>query len=281
MGNKRDSLGDRMKGYENVTRTKLVRRMPVIIRIDGKAFHTFTKGLDKPFDGLLMDAMNKTMKYLCENIQGCVLGYTQSYEFSLLLVDYQTLTTDSWFDDTVQKMCSISASMATLAFNKAWKDTVNEWAASKVEDWDYADDSEKNQLCLYVSKYDHALFDSRVFNVPKEDVANYFVWRQQDATRNSIQSAGQSCFSHSQLMNKTCNMIQDMLFVEKGINWNDYSTSCKRGTCCIKKMVDVPTGKMCDDVQEFVRRPKWQLDMNIPIFTQEPNYVNDLVCVGE
>ena len=131
-----------------------------------------------------MDAMNKTMKYLCENIQGCVLGYTQSDEISLLLVDYQTLTTDSWFDDTVQKMCSISASMATLAFNKAWKDTVNEWAASKVEDWDYADDSEKNQLCLYVSKYDRALFDSRVFNVPKEDVANYFVWRQQDATRN-------------------------------------------------------------------------------------------------
>ena len=109
MANKKDALGDRMKGYENVTRTKLVRRMPVIIRIDGKAFHTFTKGLDKPFDGLLMDAMNKTMKYLCENIQGCVLGYTQSDEISLLLVDYQTLTTDSWFDDTVQKMCSISA----------------------------------------------------------------------------------------------------------------------------------------------------------------------------
>ena len=127
MGSKRDSLGDRMKGYENVTRTKLVRRMPVIIRIDGKAFHTFTKGFDKPFDSLLMDAMNRTMKYLCENIQGCMLGYTQSDEISLLLVDYQTLTTDSWFDDTVQKMCSISASMATLVFNKAWKEVVDEW----------------------------------------------------------------------------------------------------------------------------------------------------------
>ena len=90
MGSKRDSLGDRMKGYENVTRTKLVRRMPVIIRIDGKAFHTFTKGFDKPFDSLLMDAMNRTMKYLCENIQGCMLGYTQSDEISLLLVDYHS-----------------------------------------------------------------------------------------------------------------------------------------------------------------------------------------------
>lgn len=276
MGNKRDSLGDRMKGYENVTRTKLVRRMPVIIRIDGKAFHTFTKGLDKPFDGLLMDAMNKTMKYLCENIQGCVLGYTQSDEISLLLVDYQTLTTDSWFDDTVQKMCSISASMATLAFNKAWKDTVNEWAASKVEDWDYADDSEKNQLCLYVSKYDRALFDSRVFNVPKEDVANYFVWRQQDATRNSIQLAGQSQFSHRELDDKSCNQIQDMLFCEKGINWNDFRTPCKRGTCCVKKVVDVPA---MNNSSMKVQRRKWVVDNDIPIFSKNPDYINSLICI--
>ncbi len=120
-----------------------------------------------------------------------------------------------------------------------------------------------------------------MFNVPKEDVANYFVWRQQDATRNSIQSAGQACFSHRELMNKTCNMIQDMLFTEKGINWNDYSTSCKRGTCCVKRMVDVPTGNVCGAVQEVVRRQKWQLDTGIPIFTQEPNYVNSLVFVGD
>lgn len=288
MGSKRDSLGDRMKGYENVTRTKLVRRMPVIIRIDGKAFHTFTKGFDKPFDSLLMDAMNRTMKYLCENIQGCVLGYTQSDEISLLLVDYQTLTTDSWFDDTVQKMCSISASMATLAFNKAWKEVVDEWGEKTFgSSWfeggtnEPIDELLKKKAETYCSKYDRALFDSRVFNVPKEDVTNYFVWRQQDATRNSIQSAGQACFSHRELMNKTCNMIQDMLFTEKGINWNDYSTSCKRGTCCVKRMVDVPTGNVCGAVQEVVRRQKWQLDTGIPIFTQEPNYINGQVFVGD
>ena len=263
MGSKRDSLGDRMKGYENVTRTKLVRRMPVIIRIDGKAFHTFTKGFDKPFDSLLMDAMNRTMKYLCENIQGCMLGYTQSDEISLLLVDYQTLTTDSWFDDTVQKMCSISASMATLVFNKAWKEVVDEWGEKTFgSSWfeggtnEPIDELLKKKADTYCSKYDRALFDSRVFNVPKEDVANYFVWRQQDATRNSIQSAGQACFSHRELMNKTCNMIQDMLFIEKGIN-------------------------VCSAVQEVVRRQKWQLDTGIPIFTQEPNYINGLVFVGD
>lgn len=114
MGNNRDSLGDRMKRYENVPKVSLVRRMPVIIRLDGKAFHTFTRGFVKPFDTLLMQTMNDTMKYLCENIQGCVMGYTQSDEISLVLVDYQTLTSDAWFDNNVEKMCSIAASMATL-----------------------------------------------------------------------------------------------------------------------------------------------------------------------
>ena len=131
MANNRDNLGDRMKTYENVTRAHLVRRMPVIIRIDGKAFHTFTRGFQKPFDQILMKTMQDTMKYLCENIQGCVLGYTQSDEISLLLIDYQTLTSDAWFDNTVQKMCSISASMATLAFNKCFRENVNQWNSEK------------------------------------------------------------------------------------------------------------------------------------------------------
>ena len=113
-----DELGKRMKNfYESVPKTKLIRRMPVAIRIDGKAFHTFTKGFERPFDEVLMRTMQDTMKYLCENIQGCVLGYTQSDEITLILVDYQKLDTSAWFDYEVQKMCSISASMATMAFN--------------------------------------------------------------------------------------------------------------------------------------------------------------------
>lgn len=113
------TIGDRMKNnYENITRYYLTRRMPVIIRIDGKAFHTFTKGFKKPFDDILVKTMQDTMKYLCENIQGCVLGYTQSDEISLVLTDYAELTTDAWFGNNLQKMCSVSASMATMAFNK-------------------------------------------------------------------------------------------------------------------------------------------------------------------
>lgn len=289
MGNNRDSLGDRMKRYENVPKVSLVRRMPVIIRLDGKAFHTFTRGFVKPFDALLMQTMNDTMKYLCENIQGCVMAYTQSDEISLVLVDYQTLTSDAWFDNNVEKMCSIAASMATLAFNTAWRRNVDIWAASKIPDWYNSgtnnlrciDQPAVKQAQIYSSRFDRALFDARAFNVPKEEVMNCLCWRQQDATRNSIQAAGQAQFSHKQLMGKSCNEIQDMLFTERGINWNDYPTSCKRGTCCVKRMVDVPTGNVCGAVQEVVRRQKWQLDTDIPIFTQEPNYVNSLVFVGD
>ena len=114
----RDDLGKRMKKYEEVSKTALMRRTPVIIRIDGKAFHTFTRGFEKPFDRILVKTMQETTKYLCQNIQGCVFGYTQSDEISLVLIDYQTLTTDAWFDYKVQKLCSIAASMATMAFNK-------------------------------------------------------------------------------------------------------------------------------------------------------------------
>ena len=121
MSNKKDSLGDRMKeNYENRAKTYLVRRMPVIIRLDGKAFHTFTKAFKKPYDEIFHNTMNATMQYLCENIQGCKVGYTQSDEITLLLTDYDTLTTDAWFGYGVQKMCSVAASMATLAFNKAF-----------------------------------------------------------------------------------------------------------------------------------------------------------------
>lgn len=280
----RDNLGDRMKIYENVTRAHLVRRMPVIIRIDGKAFHTFTRGFQKPFDQILMKTMQDTMKYLCENIQGCVLGYTQSDEISLLLIDYQTLTSDAWFDNTVQKMCSISASMATLAFNKFFRNNTDEWGYDNLPDFADGGTNQKIDLNLmkqantYFSRCDKAMFDSRVFNIPKEDVVNYFVWRQQDAVRNSIQSAGQANFSHKQLMNKSCDQIQDMLFVEKGINWNDYAIPCKRGTCCRKQMMEV---ECKNEPNKTVMRKKWIVDQEIPTFTQNMNYIHDIVMLKD
>jgi tRNA(His) 5'-end guanylyltransferase len=237
-----DQLGTRMKEfYEQIPKYKLTRRTPVIIRIDGKAFHTFTRGFARPFDEVLGNAMVRTMEYLCNNIQGCIFGYVQSDEISLALSDYRKLNSDAWFDYEVQKMCSIAASMATMAFNRYFGEETREYflrnvdGAKKVGDEvDYMYKTEA--ACQLYKAYRKALekgamFDARVFNIPKEEVANCIYWRQLDAARNSVQMVGQAYFSHNELHCKTCNMIQDMLHEQKGINWNDYPTRWKRGVC--------------------------------------------------
>lgn len=247
-----DELGKRMKEfYESVPKTRLMRRTPVAIRIDGKAFHTFTRGFEKPFDEILGKTMRETMKYLCENIQGCVLGYTQSDEITLILVDYKRLNSDAWFDYEVQKMCSIAASMATMAFTRFFYDNIP-------VDIKYTG-------AYYRAIEKGAMFDARVFNIPKEEVTNLIYWRQLDATRNSIQMVGQANFFHKELQNKSCNMIQDMLFEQKGINWNDFPTHLKRGSCCIKKQIEDTTE---DEGAVFVRS-YWAIDTEIPIFKGE------------
>ena len=271
-----DELGTRMKEfYEGVPKTRLVRRMPVAIRIDGKAFHTFTRGFQKPFDEILVKSMQDTMKYLCENIQGCVLGYTQSDEITLILVDYQNLNSCAWFDYEVQKMCSVSASMATMAFNKFFTKNVNYFEITH----EYDDTINEYCTTLVNAAEKGAMFDARCFNIPKEEVCNLIYWRQLDATRNSIQMVGQANFSHKELQNKSCNMIQEMLFAEKGINWNDYPTYLKRGSCCIKTTIQNPNVDIKDGVY-----PKsiWMIDLDIPIFKGDGRqYIDKLIYIGE
>ena len=263
-----DDLGIRMKTfYEQVPKTRLIRRCPVAIRIDGKAFHTFTRKFQKPFDEILIKSMQDTMKYLCENIQGCVLGYTQSDEITLILVDYKKLTSDAWFDYEVQKMCSIAASMATMAFNKFFGNNVGDCCTYNSERED--DTHEQYEHTLYSAANKGAMFDARCFNIPKEEVTNLVYWRQLDATRNSIQMVGQANFSHKELQNKSCNQIQDMLMTQKGINWNDFPVYQKRGSCCIKEVDESGRGK-------------WIIDKNIPIFKGEDReYIDKLVFVDE
>ena len=270
----------RMKKYEFVSRHYLTTRTPVIIRIDGKAFHTFTRGFQRPFDDVLSKTMQETMKYLCENIQGCVLGYTQSDEITLVLVDYKNIDTSAWFDYNIQKCASVAASMASLAFNKFFDNNINEYGREHIEDWDEGGTSrtlspdERVSLKIaetYYKAYQKgAMFDARAFNVPKEEVCNNLLWRQNDATRNSIQMVGIAYFSHKQLDKKSTSNIQDMLMLEKGVNWNDYPTKYKRGSCCIRK-TDETTG-----------RSKWIIDNEIPIFKGDGRkYVDDLIYVGE
>jgi len=261
----KDSLGDRMKTYEDAYRTSLPIRMPVILRIDGKAFHTYTRGCKRPVDRGLVDCMNETAIALCKAVQGCQIAYVQSDEISLLLTNYMDLDTQSWFDNNLQKMVSISASVASVTFtlnsSKIWgSDTVDSQAGDLIE----------------VPRYKAAYFDSRAFIIPKEDVNNYFLWRQQDATRNSVQMLARSLYSHKQLENKNNSELQEMIF-QKGINWNDCPTTQKRGRCIIKQMV-MKEGKNPKTGEVFTaQRSEWVVDNEIPIFSQDPGYVERYV----
>lgn len=281
-----DDLGLRMKTfYEQIPKTRLMRRCPVMIRIDGKAFHTFTKGFQKPFDEVLIKTMQDTMKYLCENIQGCVFGYTQSDEITLVLIDYKKLNSEAWFDYEIQKMCSVAASMATKAFGKAFERNVYEACKDVVSDTEYIrallygeyPNLDNKTLLIYLKAlYKGAETDARCFNIPKEEVTNCVYWRQLDATRNSIQMVGQANFSHKELHGKTCNMIQDMLHEQKGINWNNFDTYLKRGSCCIKVIVSESDG------MNTAARSKWIIDKNIPIFKNEGReYIEQLINTPE
>jgi len=210
------SLGDRMKNnYKNINRVYLTRRMPLIIRLDGVAFHTLTKKLNKPHDENFKECMMGTAKFLVENIMGAKLAYVQSDEISILITDYDELTTEAWFGKNLQKIVSVSASMATLRFNQLYNDLIPEDKRVK----------------------EYGLFDSRAFVIPKEEVVNYFIFRMNDATRNSIQGLGQAMFSHKEMHGMSCNVIQDRLMLDKGINWNDTPTYFKRGGCVYKSRI--------------------------------------------
>jgi tRNA(His) guanylyltransferase len=215
MKNKKDSLGDRMKGYENVTRNVLTRRTPVIMRLDGKAFHTFTRGCEKPFDKTIVETMASTAEYLVQNIQGAKVGYVQSDEITILLTDFDELNTDAWFGYNIQKMTSIAASMASVFFTTQWMLTLD---VTRIDD---------------MMKCNPALFDCRVFNIPKEEVANNFRWRYQDWLRNSIQMLAQSLYSHKELQGKKTPELHEMCF-QKGKNWNDLDPQFKNGTLYVR-----------------------------------------------
>ena len=245
------TLGERMKEHEGVSNIKLVRRTPVIVRIDGRAFHTLTRGLKKPFDLNFIAVMEQTMKELCENVGNCVLGYVQSDEITLVLVDYKDIETQPWFDNRLQKIASVSASIATAAFNK------NLWRLTKGELGHIESDEE---LWLFDSKLFKATFDARVFNVPQYEVTNNLIWRQQDATRNSILSLAQSLYPHKQIEGIKCNELQNKMLIEKDMNWNNLETKLKRGSCCIRD-----------------NEGKWFIDYNIPIFTENRDYIEKLI----
>ena len=256
MANKKDSLGDRMKeNYENRSKTYLTRRTPCIIRLDGKAFHSFTRGFQKPYDEIFHTAMNSTLQYLCKNIQGCKFGYTQSDEISLLLTDYDTLTTDAWFDYSVQKMCSVAASMATLAFNRYFREAINDLTVGKTLD-DYA-------IQLLKARDKGAMFDARCFSIPETEISNCFLWRFLDCYRNSVQMLGQANFSHKELHKLNSSQIQEKLFQERGINYATYPEEFKNGICAMKNSEGI-----------WELSPMFDPRKNTDFFTKYLNFTN-------
>ena len=265
-------ISARMKEYEKNAKTTLMKRTPVVVRVDGRGFSKFTKKFEKPFDKVMTKTMQQTMKYLCENIPGCVLGYTQSDEITLVLVDYDDINKGVFFDYDVQKLCSVIASMCTMSFNRNFAENVNDlylsFAGEEIEEEIIKADAESYLLTheRYSKSLWCAMFDCRVFNVPKDDVTNCIYWRQVDATRNSIQAAAYANFSTKEIDHKNTSQMQDMLMLQKGINWNNYPTESKRGSCCIKK--NIPGSK----------RKKWEIDREIPIFKGDGReYIEKLI----
>lgn len=236
-----------MKQYEVAFRSVLPRRLPLIVRVDGRAFHTLTRNCEKPFDFKLINLMNDLAIRLCEEADGASFGYVQSDEISIFIHNYKTLRSSYWFNNEVQKIVSVTAGLASAYFTSKWGSL--------------------------------ATFDTRVFLLPEPEVANYFIWRQQDCTRNSITMATRSVYSHKEVDGKDSKQMQEMLH-EKGINWNNYPIGCKRGRAVVKKPFSVSgtnrrTGKTVESV-----RHRWAID-EPPIFSRDREYIERHLRVEE
>lgn len=260
------SIGDRMKKYENISRVKLIPKVPVIIRVDGKAFHTFTKEFKRPFDQNLIDLMDATAIKLCELISGAKMAYVQSDEISILLTDYDNIKTQGWFDYNLQKLASVSASIATAEFNKHYYN----YKMRPVEG--------SSHCGSYFVSNKYAMFDARAFNIPHHEVVNYFIWRQQDWTRNSIQMLARSYFSHKECHGLDSNQLQDKLFKDENVNWNDLPIALKRGRCIKKKKMTIYR-KAANETKctpETFERTRWVVKIDPPIFTQNRDYIRSM-----
>ena len=246
-------IGTRMKRYESSFRPTMPPKSIVVVRVDGRAFHTFTRGLEKPFDNRFREAMLQTAQALCKAMPNAKLAYTQSDEISILLWDNDSVETQPWFDNDLSKLVSLSASLATVHFNRV---IPADWA----------------------SKLPH--FDARAFILPNpEEAVNYLLWRQQDATRNSIQMAARSLFSQKEVQGKNVSELMDMMFLQKGVNWDSYPTMNKRGACVVYQ----PGESAMERIQTALvgataippRRGAWVVDYETPLFSKDRAYVTE------
>jgi tRNA(His) 5'-end guanylyltransferase len=255
-----------MKKYEEPFKLSLPMRMPLVIRVDGKGFSTYTKSLKKagePFNEKLENVMNLTAIKLCEEIQGAQIAYVQSDEISILLHNYKKLTSQGWFNNELQKMVSVSASIAGTTF------TAESWKI-----WGFGWSKQDGRVVPTIKP---AYFDSRVFILPEAEVCNYFIWRQQDATRNSVQMLARSLFSHKKCNNKNNSELQEMCF-QAGRNWNDEPTSFRRGRCVLRRTYEYTN--VLDGDNPVVRH-RWEVDSEIPVFSGDREYIEKHLLIED
>jgi tRNA(His) 5'-end guanylyltransferase len=254
-----------MKGYEEAARTMFPRRMPVIVRVDGKAFSKLTanlKGPGDPFNRDFVAIMDDVATALCREIQGAQVAYVQSDEVSVLVHGYKKLESSPWFDNQCQKIVSVAASIASAEFtarsNRLFGDAPSGWS----------------------TRVRPVFFDARAFVIPERDVVNYFVWRQQDATRNSVQMLARHHFSHKECDCKSVSDMQEMLH-SKGINWNDLPAGLRRGRCVLKRPEQfTPVAKNPDIHIATITRQNWTTE-EPPIFTQDREYIERLLATED
>lgn len=249
MAKSKDKLGTRQKGYEDAFRFKLPKGMPVMIRLDGRAFHTYTKGFKRPFDEVLANAMWEATKAVCEEIAGAKIGYTQSDEITIFINNYEDVNKEYWYDNNLQKIVSVAASIASGAFNDEIRKTY--------------------------PNMKRATFDGRAWVLPKEEVFNNFLWRIRDCEKNSVSMVAQANFKHKELQGLNTSQLQDKLFLEKGINWNNLPTWQKRGAAVVKvkKMKPVSYNGQTFEVERNV----WEVDLDMPMITKNPEYIDRFV----
>lgn len=225
------SLGDRMRTYyEQPAETRLPMRMPAIIRLDGRAFHTWTKDLEKPFDAEFVQLMAELARHLCKEIPTVQMAYVQSDEISLLLHNYKRHDSQAFFNNEAQKIASVAAGIASAFFTLR-----------------------SGRL---------AVFDARVFVLPEAEVANYFIWRQQDAIRNSINALAQSMYPQAQLQGKDQDGLRDMIR-SGGKEWHSLLETNKKGLVVHRDAIG------------------WMFDWEIPVFTGNREYIEKHLAVEE
>lgn len=265
---KYDDFSKRMKdNYELRSQTYLPRRGYYLLRLDGRAFSTYTKGMERPFDSVLAGVMDNTAIALCKKIAGARLAYVQSDEISILVTDFDKIETQAWFDGNVQKIVSISAAIATAEFNRLMYNIRPE----------------------YLTNEKTAVFDSRVWMIADPyEVENVFRWRQQDAMRNSVSMAAQSMFSHKELHGKNVAAMKQMM-IDKGVNWQNYPTGFRYGRCIVRNTTQEPSGVCyhfdCHEEgcayspcqkNELLTRSKWEA-VPAPSFNEKPEFLRDIL----